>query len=129
MKYDYNSKLECFVREDGLGKKIWINSSEAQRIVTMRNLGYSIGGICAKINFNSGKVQESTIVSFLKNVEEGNIIVDGDYPAPKNVIEDLTVSDRIVSLEERVTELEEIINNDKLIEKSSWRGKVKSWLK
>lgn len=123
MKYEYNSSLECFEREDKLGKKFYINSNEAQRIVTMRELGYSIGRICAKIQFNSDKVYESTVANFLKNVDEGNIIVNGDYPAPKGVIKELTVSDRLVSLEERVTELEEIINS----EKSSWTDKVKSW--
>lgn len=123
MKYEYNSSLECFEREDKLGKKFYINSNEAQRIVTMRELGYSIGRICAKIQFNSDKVYESTVANFLKNVDEGNIIVNGDYPAPKGVIKELTVSDRLVSLEERVTELEKIID----IEKSSWTDKVKSW--
>lgn len=125
MKYEYNASLECFEREDKLGKKFYINSNEAQRIVTMRELGYSIGRICAKIQFNSDKVYESTVANFLKNVDEGNIIVNGDYPAPKGVIKELTVSDRLVSLEDRVTELEEIIN----IEKSSWTDKVKSWIR
>lgn len=125
MKYEYNSSLECFEREDKLGKKFYINSNEAQRIVTMRELGYSIGRICAKIQFNSDKVYESTVANFLKNVDEGNIIVNGDYPAPKGVIKELTVSDRLVSLEERVAELEEIINT----EKSSWTDKVKLWIR
>ena len=127
MKYEYNSEIECFVREDGHGKKFHINSSEAQRIVTMRDLGYSAGKICAKIQFNSGKVYESTINNFLKNVDEGNIIVDKNYPAPKSVVEDLTVSDRITRLEERLSELEEIIGIDS-IEKSSWSDKVRAWL-
>lgn len=122
MKYDYNSELECFEREDKLGKKFYINSNEAQRIVTMRNLGYSIGRICAKLRFNSGKVSESTVVNFLKNVDDGNIIVDGDYPAPKKIMEDLTVSDRIIDLEERVSDLEDKIRNESLTDK------VKSWL-
>ena len=123
MKYEYNSSLECFEREDKLGKKFYINSNEAQRIVTMRELGYSIGRICAKIQFNSDKVYESTVANFLKNVDEGNIIVNGDYPAPKGVIKDLTVSDRLISLEERVSELEDKIRYE------SFTDKVKSWLK
>ena len=123
MKYEYNSSLECFEREDKLGKKFYINSNEAQRIVTMRELGYSIGRICAKIQFNSDKVYESTVANFLKNVDEGNIIVNGDYPAPKGVIKELTVSDRIISLEERVTALEEQLVNRNVVDK------VKSWLK
>ena len=128
MRYDYNSELECFVREDGLGKKIWINSSEAQRIVTMRDLGYSIAKINAKIDFNSDKVYESTIVNFLKNVDEGNIIVNGDYPAPKKMVDDLTVSDRITNLEKRISDLEDMIE-DIMNTDDSWGNKVKSWLK
>lgn len=123
MKYEYNANLECFEREDKLGKKFYINSNEAQRIVTMRELGYSIGRICAKIQFNSDKVYESTVANFLKNVDEGNIIVNGDYPAPKGVIKDLTVSDRLISLEERVSELEDKIRYE------SFTDKVKLWLK
>ena len=123
MKYEYNASLECFEREDKLGKKFYINSNEAQRIVTMRELGYSIGRICAKIQFNSDKVYESTVANFLKNVDEGNIIVNGDYPAPKGVIKELTVSDRISNLEERVSELEDQLENNNVIDK------VKVWLK
>lgn len=108
MKYDYDVENECFVREDGLGKKFWINSSEAHRIMTMYSLGNSIGEIRNKIDFvNKRRVTESTIVTFIKNVNDGNIVLDKDYPAPVKLVNDLTLNDRIDNLEERVTELEE----------------------
>ena len=38
MRYEYDEKQECFIREDGLGKKFFINSTEAHRIINMYNL-------------------------------------------------------------------------------------------
>ena len=140
MKYNYDVDKECFVREDGLGKKIWINSSEAHRIMTMYSLGNSIGEIRNKIQFvNSRKVTESTIKNFILNVNQGNITLDEDYPAPVKLVEELTVSDRVEALENRVSELEnkfaEIKSDcfctafaDETRNESSI-SKVKSWLK
>ena len=127
MKYEYNADLECFVREDGLGKKIWINSSEAQRILTMRDLGYSIPKICNRIQFNSGKVYESSIKNFLKNVDNGNLIVSEDYPAPKNQLIELTLEERISRLEDEWSEFKERIENPAPRKDISER--FKSWLK
>ena len=127
MKYEYDSDNECFVREDGLGKKFWINSSEAQRIMTMQNLGYSIPMINTKIQFSSGKVTESTIVNFLKNVDEGNIIVDGDYPAPKFQVEEMTLEMRISNLEDEIKELKKKMVSPS--PKKNISDVVKSWLK
>lgn len=122
MKYDYNPELECFVREDGLGKKIWINSSEAQRIVTMYNLGNSIGEIRNKIHFQyARRVTESTIKNFILNIQNGNIVLSDDYPAPKKVVYELTLEERISNLEKRMDEFESM--NDK-----SFADKVKSWI-
>lgn len=122
MKYNYDVKNECFVREDGLGKKFFINSQEAQRIMTMVDLGYSIPRIANKINFVSDKVYESTVANFINNVKDGNIIISNDYPAPDGVIKELTVEERINRLEERVTALEELKENKV---ESRW----KKWLK
>ena len=127
MNYEYNSDMECFVREDGLGKKFWINSSEAQRIITMQNLGYSVPMINRKIQFNSGKVSESTIVNFLRNVEDGNIIVDGDYPAPKNQVDEITIEMRMSRLEEEFEEFKRKMENP--IPKKNIGDMVKSWLR
>ena len=142
MKYNYDAELECFVREDGNGKKFYINSYEAQRIVTLRELGASVGKICARINFASGKVSESSVKNFLKNVDEGNIIVYGDYPAPKKTMDDLSVSgleDRIIRLEKRVDEINDRLNelkDDCWITsfagerpvKKNWKERLDTWL-
>ena len=114
MKYDYDIELEAFVREDGLGKKIWINAMEGQRIMTLYELGNSIAEIRNKIIFNNKKVYESTIVNFIKNVEEGNIVIPTDVPAPLET--SLTVEERIQSLEDRVSELESIVYREPVSE-------------
>ena len=106
MKYDYDIEKEAFIREDGLGKKFHINIVEARRIVTLHDLGNSISEIRNKIQFQSNKVSETTIKNFLKQVENGNIDLNGDYPAPANAVFDLTLEERISNLEERVNELE-----------------------
>ena len=126
MKYNYDVKNECFVREDGLGKKFFINSHEAQRIMTMVDLGYSIPRICNKIQFASDKVYESTVTNFINNVKEGNIIVSDEYPAPENAIRELTVEDRISRLEERVSTLEDLMNDKK---EEPITKRWKKWLK
>ena len=127
MKYNYNASEECFIREDGLGKKFHINSSEAQRILTMRDLGYTIPKICNKISFNSGKVYESTVKNFLKNVDNGDLVVSEDYPAPKQQVMELSFEDRLNRLESEFEEFKKKIN-DSTPDKSI-SDKVKSWLK
>ena len=114
MKYDYDIELEAFVREDGLGKKIWINAMEGQRIMTLYELGNSIAEIRNKIIFNNKKVYESTIVNCIKNVEEGNIVIPTNVPAPLET--SLTVEERIQSLEDRVSELESIVYREPVSE-------------
>ena len=127
MKYNYDVKTECFIREDGLGKKFHINITEARRIVTLHDLGNSVGEIRNKIQFQSNKVSESTISNFLNQVKKGNIDLTGDYPAPSNVVFDLTTDERITELEDKVSELE-----DKLKEfypKKNVSERFKEWLK
>ena len=122
MKYKYDIENEYFVREDGLGKKFYINSSEAHRIMSMYSLGNSVGEIRNKIRFvNARRVTESTIINFIKNVNEGNIELDEDYPAPVKMVESLTDNDRLNNLEERVSKLEEQLKPKEW----SW----KKWLK
>ena len=122
MKYKYDIDNEYFVREDNLGKKFHINIIEARRIMTMFNLGNSIAEIRNKISFSSNKVYESTINNFINQVEKGNISLEGDYPAPKVVLEDLTFEERIKELEERVTALED--KQDATVNKISWRERL-----
>ena len=127
MRYDYDVENECFVREDKLGKKIWINITEAQRIVTLHELGNTISQINNKINFQSGKVGESTVKNFLNNVEQGNIEIYGDYPAPIGVIQELSIEERLNNLEKDVELLKSNLckceDNKKLSER------FKTWLK
>lgn len=107
MKYEYNIEKEAFIREDGLGKKFHINITEARRIITLHDLGNTISEIRNKIQFQSNKVSESTINNFINQVEKGNIDLNGDYPAPSNVIFDLTLEERIDNIEEAINRIEE----------------------
>lgn len=124
MKYEYREDIEAFVRVDGLGKKLWINSSESQRIMTLYNLGNSVSEIRNKITFNSRKVSESTINNFINNVKNGDITIpDNDYVP---VCEDLTIEERISNLENRVHILES--HDCKCETDGSIKSKVKSWM-
>lgn len=127
MKYNYDVKTECFIREDGLGKKFHINITEARRIVTLHDLGNTISEIRNKIQFQSNKVSETTIKNFLKQVENGNIDLTGDYPAPSNVVFDLTTDERINQLEDRIKELEDKIKD--INPEKSLSERFKKWLK
>lgn len=124
MRYKYDIDNEYFVREDGLGKKFHINITEARRIMTLSNLGNTAPEIRSKINFNSRKVYESTINNFINQVKKGNISLEGDYPAPKIIFEDLTLEERINQLEERVKELEDKECGCRIEHKLSWRERL-----
>jgi len=121
MKYNYDVENECFIREDGLGKKFHINITEARRIVTLHDLGNTVSEIRNKIQFQSNKVSEITIRNFLKQVGNGNIDLTGDYPAPSNVVFELTLEERISNLEERVKELED---KKEAVKTVSWRERL-----
>lgn len=107
MKYKYDVNQECFIREDGLGKKFHINISEARRIMTLYNLGNNVPQIRNKIDFSSNKVYESSVNNFINQVNNGNIDLDGDYPAPSHYVTELTYEERISNLEKRMSNLEE----------------------
>ena len=121
MKYNYDIDKECFTREDGLGKKFYINITEARRIVTLSDLGNTVSEIRNKIQFQSNKVSEITIRNFLKQIGNGNIDLTGDYPAPSNVVFELTLEERISNLEERVKELED---KKEAVKTVSWRERL-----
>ena len=126
MKYNYDSDKECFVREDGLGKKFYINSSEALRIMSLHELGNTVPEIRNKMTFHSKKVSESSINNFINNVKQGNIVVDGDYPVP--TVEDLTIEQRISRLEDELDEfkVKYLIQN---CEEPTFTDKVRSLFK
>jgi len=105
--YKYNVELEVFKRTDNRGNYLAVNISEAQRIVTLLNLGYSISKIENKVKLTNPKAGTSTIKSFIKNYKEGNIEIPEDAPAPVQDIEELTLDDKTSNIEERMSKLEE----------------------
>lgn len=106
MKYNYNSELGAFVREDGLGKKFWITMVEAHRIMTLYELGVSPNQIGAKIQFKNPKTTVSSVSNFIKNVENGDIVLDNDVPLPVEDFDDINLEARITEIESRVSSLE-----------------------
>ena len=106
MRYNYNSELGAFVREDGLGKKFWITMVEAHRIMTLYELGVSPNQIGAKIQFKNPKTTVSSVSNFIKNVENGDIVLDNDVPLPVEDFDDINLEVRITEIESRVSSLE-----------------------
>ena len=128
VKYNYNVEMEAFKREDNRGKAIYVNVAEAQRIVSMLELGYSVADICGKISLNSPKGSLTTIKSFIKNYKNGNIEIPKDAPAPSNIYDSVDNEVRLDELEKRVLRLEKIIDSNES-EKKSVADKVKLWWK
>ena len=138
VKYNYNVEMEAFKRADNRGKAIYVNVTEAQRIVSMLELGYSVADICGKISLNSPKGSLTTIKSFIRNYKSGNIEIPTDAPAPSNVYDSMDNEVRLDELEERVLILE---NKFKLVwtalenscecdcENKGMIDKVKSWIR
>lgn len=128
-KYEYNSKLECFERRDknGVirGKKVWANIDEARRVVTMHQLGNSKDQIANKIVFNSPKASAYTVRTIIELWEDNRIVIDGDFPAPVKVYEEMDYEVRITELEHRIEKLEDLLDKSDDI---GLIGKVKSWM-
>lgn len=118
--YKYDARAEVFKRTDNRGNPLKVNITEAQRIESLINLGYSTTAILNKVNLNQGTA--STVKNFIRNYNEGNIEIPTDAPAPVKVLDEITDSKRIDELEKRVTELE-------LIQKESALDKVKKWIR
>jgi len=128
-KYEYIPKMEAFRRVDARGKPLFVNITEAQRIVSLLDLGYSMTDIQSKITLTNPKGTGTTVRSFVKNYLDGNIELPTDAPAPTRVFESMTDNDRLNELEERVSRLEEQYNNVILKNgKKPITEKVKSWL-
>lgn len=110
MKYKYNSDLECFERFNSegnpIGRKLWVNIVEARKIVTLHNLGNSIGLIQSKMKFASNKASGRTVETIINLYKNGEIELDGDFPAPSKDFEELSVDGRIDDLERRIEVLE-----------------------
>ena len=129
MKYEYNSQLGCFERSDGLGKKIWVTMTEAQRIVTLRDLGNSIGEIQAKMSFVSSKATSYSVKTILAKYDDGSINIDMSVPAPDIQFKDMGIEERISDLEKRLSKLEESFNSIEWEDKTSFMEKVKLWVR
>lgn len=124
VNYYYDVGSESFKREDNRGKGLYVNITEAQRIVNLLDLGHSLTEVEGKVTLSNPKGTSTTIKSFIKNYKNGNIEMPIDAPAPVRVFEELSDSSRIDELEERVSALEEIFAKPK---KTRFE-KVKSWM-
>ena len=132
MRYNYNSELSAFVREDGLGKKFWITMVEAHRIMTLYELGNSSNQIGAKIQFKSPKTTVSTIINFINNVENGNIVLDADVPLPVEDFDDISLEARITKLEHDIEYIKGLLEKPcecECKDEESISDKVKAWLR
>ena len=132
MRYNYNSELGAFVREDGLGKKFWITMVEAHRIMTLYELGVSPNQIGAKIQFKNPKTTVSTVNNLIKNVESGDIVLDTDVPLPVEDFDDVSIEARITKLEHDVEYIKRLLEKPcecEFKEEESISDKVKAWLK
>lgn len=134
MKYNYNSNLGAFVREDGLGKKFWITMVEAQRIMTLYELGNNPAQIGAKIQFKSSKTTISSINTFINNVENGNIVLTTDVPVSVDEFEDISMEARITKLEHDIEYIKNLLEKPcececECGEELSIKDKVKEWLR
>ena len=132
MKYNYDSELGAFVREDGLGKKFWITMVEAHRIMTLYELGVSPNQIGAKIQFKNPKTTVSTVSNFIKNVENGDIVLDNDVPLPVEDFDDISTEARITKLEHDVEYIKRLLEKPcecECKEEESISDKVKAWLR
>lgn len=99
VKYYYDVDTESFKRVDNRGNKLKINISEARRIESLLKLGYNPNSIYNKMDFTQ-KVGISTVRTFVKNLEAGNINLEGDYPAPSIILEEMSIESRIKKLED-----------------------------
>lgn len=108
VKYEYDIEVEGFRRVDRRGRILPINITEARRIASLIDLGWGVEAIHNKMVYTQ-QVSKTTTRSFIKNYKEGNINLDGDYPAPVKVMEHMDTEAKLKELEERVNKLENIV--------------------
>ena len=126
MRYDYDADIEAFVRSDKKGNKLWFNMYEAQRIMTLYQLGYTPNKIATKMEFKSNKVAMSSVKTFIDNVNNGNIVIDNDAPAPVEYVNDMSLEARVSKLEQDFDEFRK-----KFVDPTPDDGiseKVRKWL-
>ena len=132
-EYYYDADDEVFKRTDRKGNHLAINIVEAHRIIQMIDMGVSKYKINREIEPTNPKAGSSTVNSFIKNYEKGNIIMPENAPAPVQVFKSITESDRLDSMEERIEKLErdlEEFERRYLTPKNKGLSdKVKSWIR
>ena len=133
VKYEYNPNIEGFKRVDNRGHTLDIDIVEARRIVALQNLGYSVTDIFKEMDL-ARKISISTLRTFLKNYNNGNISIEGEFPVPHKTLDEMDNEVRFNSLEERIQSLEEwkesfVCDCQTEITEKSTRDKVKEWLK
>ena len=129
VKYVYNVEQEVFRRVDNRGPPLKVNIIEARRIRGFMDLGTKAPTIHKKIDWVN-PISMTTLRTVMKNIEEGNLELDGDYPAPIGQIHDMDVEARLNKLEMDVDELKR--TNHQCICDDNGPGfsdKVKKWLK
>lgn len=122
VEYYYDVNIEAFKRADNRGKPLYVNITEAQRIISLLDLGYSVSDVEGKVSLSSPHGTITTVKSFIRNYKQDNINMPTDAPAPVKVFDSISDANRIDLLEERVTKLE-MIQNESVLDK------VKSWIK
>ena len=129
VKYSYDIERECFKRADNRGKPLYVNIVEAQKIEHQLNLGYSLTQIEGKVALSNPMGTATTIKSFVRNYKQGNIEMPENAPLPVRVFDNITESNKIEELEERIENLEDIISDITANGGQSFTEKVKEWLK
>ena len=122
MEYEYDIEEEGFRRVDRRGRMLPINITEARRVASLVDLGLSADAIHDKMVYTQGAVTRTTTKSFIKNLKEGNINLDGDYPAPSRVMDNMDIEARLTDLERRVKSLEEFSCSCKSENPKGWKN-------
>lgn len=129
VKYVYNVEQEVFRRVDNRGPPLKVNIIEARRIKNLMELGTKAPTIHKTIDFVN-PISMTTLRTVMKNIDEGNLELDGDYPAPIGQIHDMDVEARLNKLEMDVNELKRTRHQCNCNGNGPGiTGKVKEWLK
>lgn len=131
VKYEYRSDLEAFKRIDNREPSLKFNIVEARRIESMLEMGTKLPTIYKNIDFVND-VSMTNLRTFVKNLEEGNINLEGDYPSPTVQLEDINYEIRISKLEEDIETIKKSLLDIKSCDcksDESVMDKVKQWLK
>lgn len=129
VKYKYHVEQEVFRRVDNRGPPLKINIVEARRVASMMELGIKAPTIHKKIDWVN-PISITTLRTVMKNIEDGNLELDGDYPAPVGQMQDITVEARLNRLEMEVDELKRTQHQCKCNDDGPGvTNKVKKWLK